>query len=330
MYGVPVAATPARLTSLALAPNEVRSICPGATPAVQMVVWGTTPAGAQLATPTSYRAGTAFLEEHGLPWARFRVTASVGQVTPIDFYVPPNTLDLVERRTIEFNAQDLAQPGLVGQASVPVDFKCGAMLSLRGRNGGEGGMAGSPGASVEVRVGRLTSRAHGPLILARVDSPLGRYYYLLAPGGAPLTIDLRGGDGGAGGAGDKTSIGYYGTNRYGDPVGGSLDIQAAPGQGGQGGQGGSAVIRVDRSDRLLASAIRVINTGGEGGAPGENKQGVGAFEHTTARAGQGAPGYPGPRVEVVYEAPGSLFADEIALGYQIGWASVPGTKAATR
>jgi hypothetical protein len=320
-------AAPPMLTSLRLALSEGSAVCPGAMTPMQMVVAGMTSDGRQLATPTSFRQGQPWLEEHGLPWARFSVTASAGMVTPIDLYVPPpSMLDLVETSHVEFRAQDRAQPGLVTSTQVPVDFKCGAFLAMRGRTGGEGGIAGSPGASVEVRVGRLTSRVHGPLILARVDSYLGRFYYLLAPGGAPLTIDLRGGDGGPGGSGERTQLGYSGYDRHGDPVGASLDIQASPGQGGAGGQGGAAVIHVDKTDRLLASAIRVINTGGNGGAPGENTRGTGAFEHVTARSSEGAPGYAGPQTQITFDDPKSLFADEIALGYQLGWQS----KAAAR
>jgi hypothetical protein len=320
-------AAPAMLTSLRLSLAEGTSVCPGAVTPVQLVVAGTTRDGRQLATPTSFRQGQPWLEEHGLPWARFAVTASAGMVTPIDLYVPPpSMLDLVETSHVELRAQDLAQPGLVTSAQVPVDFKCGALLAMRGRNGGDGGTAGSPGASVEVRVGRLTSRVHGPLILARVDSYLGRFYYLLAPGGAPLTIDLRGGDGGAGGSGERTQLGYSGTNAYGDPVGASLDIQAPAGQGGAGGQGGAAVILVDKTDRLLASAIRIVNMGGNGGAPGENKRGTGSFEHVTGRGAEGPPGYAGPMTQVRYEDPKALFADEIALGYQLGWQSKTATR----
>src|SRR5262245_11052501 len=85
----PMAMQQAQLTSIALATNEGAPICPNAMPPVQLVVTGVASDGRQLATPTNYRMGTPYFEEHGLPWPRFRISASSGAVNGAAMYVPP-------------------------------------------------------------------------------------------------------------------------------------------------------------------------------------------------------------------------------------------------
>ncbi|HTL34834.1 MAG TPA: hypothetical protein VL326_17015 [Kofleriaceae bacterium] len=334
--GPPVAVpAPPQLASLTIGLAEGSSICPASNPPAQLIVTGTMRDGRQLATATHYRGGMVWNEEHGLPHERFRITASAGAVTPIALYEAPTAaMALAETKTIDFRVDDLAQPGLFATVSVPVDFKCGASLALRGRNGGEGsngsaGQTGEMGGSVEVAVAHLDSQAHGDLLLARVDGPTGRLYYLLQPGGAPLTIDVSGGDGGKGGEGLKAAVGYTSTNNYGDSSRDTLSYEGPPGPGGQGGEGGTATIFVDAGDRLLASAIRVINAGGRGGPAGENKRGNGDFARVTAQAGDGMSGRAGQQVRVVPADPSALFADELQQGFPIV-AKVPATPVKAR
>ncbi len=314
----PVAAqAPAQLRQIALAPADgATSICPGAP--FQVVVTGTDTAGRQLATPTSYRGGTVWYEEHGLPWQRFRLTTSVGGMTPAAMFAPPpSVFTLAETAAVQVTAQDLAQPNLTAQMSMPVDFRCGQALALRGQpgamgaNGSAGGMGGA-GGQVQISVGRLDTRAHGAVILARVDSALGRNYYLLQPGGGALVVDLTGGDGGTGGEGLRASLQYTDTNAYGETDQSKVTYQGPPGPGGAGGAGGSALIRVDGNDRLLAQAVKVYNPGGSGGEGGVNGRGVGAVQ-----AGAGPQGPAGPLPQISYEDPALLFADEIAQGFPI-------------
>jgi hypothetical protein len=314
---------PPQIATLAISLAEGESICPSATTPAQLLVSATMRDGRQFATATHYRGGMVWNEEHGLPHDRFRISASAGVVTPIALYQPPTAaMAFAETKTIDFRVDDLAQPGLFATVSIPVDFRCGASLALRGRNGGEGsngsaGQTGEMGGSVEVAVAHLDSQAHGDLLLARVDGPTGRLYYLLQPGGAPLTIDVSGGDGGKGGEGLKAAVGLSSSNSYGDRSQDTLSYEGPPGPGGQGGEGGTATIYVDGGDRLLASAIRVINAGGRGGPAGENKRGNGDFARVTAQAGDGMPGRNGQQVRVISADPSSLFADELQQGFPI-------------
>ncbi len=307
---IPAPPTPPQLSSLALNVNEVSSLCPGAP--LQLVVAGTTPQGHQLATPTSYRGGISMHEEHGLPWPRFRITASHGAVNGAAFYVPPtNAFALAESTMVEFRVDDLAQPGLSAVATVPVNFQCGAALAFRGQDGGDGasgshGQPGQDGASLELSIGRLQSKAHGMLILVRVRGPQGMTYHLFAPGGGGLTIDLSGGKGGTGGKSATEEVvvrdqGDY-TNRR------TYSYSGPPGNGGAGGGGGTAVIRIDKHDRLLANVIRIVNPGGAGGPGGEK-----GFD----RGGTGPNGTPGLAPQLYYEDPAQLFSDEIEQGFPI-------------
>jgi len=304
---------PPQLATLAIGLAEGSSICPAQDPPAQMLVSATMADGRQFATATHYRGGMVWNEEHGLPHDRFRITASAGAVTPIALYQPPTAaMAFAETSTVDVRVDDLAQPGLFASAQLPVDFKCGASVAFRGRNGGEGsngsaGQIGEAGGNVDVAVAHLASQAHGDLLLARVDGPTGRLYYLLQPGGAPLTIDLTGGDGGRGGEGMRASVGYTSTNSYGDSSRDTLSYQGPPGPGGAGGVGGTATIHVDASDRLLASAIHVINGGGRGGPPGQGN----------GQSGEGMPGHAGLPPRVVAEDPAQLFADEMEQGYPI-------------
>ena len=314
------AAPPAQLQRIALAPADGASaICPGAP--FQVVVAGTTTDGRQLATPTSYRGGLAWFEEHGLPWQRFQLSASVGAISPAALFLPPPSIfTLAETTAVSVHAVDLANPRLVADAQFPVDFHCAQSLALRGQPGGGGvngsaGQQGGMGGQVEIRVGRINTRAHGAVILARVDSALGRNYYLLQPGGGALAIDLSGGPGGHGGEGLRASITYRDTDSQGNVDRSEVSYQGPPGPGGAGGPGGTALIRVDGSDRLLAQAIKVYNPGGAGGDGGVNGRGYGAVQ-----AGGGPAGPAGPLPQISYEDPSSLFADELAQGFPI---SVP-------
>lgn len=313
----PQAAPPAQLASIGLSPADgATAICPGAP--FQVLISGSDTTGRQLATPTSYRGGTVWYEEHGLPWARFRITTNVGGMTPAAMFVPPPSIfDLAETKAIEVRAQDLAQPNLTSAITVPVDFHCGQSLALRGQQGapganGSAGQMGGAGGQVNISIGRLNTRAHGALILVRVDSGLGRNYYLLQPGGGALVVDLSGGPGGLGGEGLRASLQYTDTNANGDTDQSKITYQGPPGPGGSGGAGGTALIRVDGSDRLLAQAIKVYNPGGQGGEGGTNGRGAYAV-----RAGGGPIGPAGPLPQISYEDPSSIFADEIAQGFPI-------------
>lgn len=313
----PQALPPAQLQHIALAPADgATAICPGAP--FQVVVTGTTTDNRQLATPTSYRGGLAWFEEHGLPWQRFQLTASVGGMTPAAMFVPPPSIfTLAETASVAIHAVDLANPRLVADAQFPVDFHCAQSLALRGQPGSSGangsaGQQGGMGGQVEIRVGRINTRAHGAVILARVDSSLGRTYYLLQPGGGALVVDLSGGAGGHGGEGLRASLQYRDTDADGNVDHSEVTYQGPPGPGGAGGPGGSAVIRVDGSDRLLAQAVKVYNPGGPGGEGGVNGRGYRAVQ-----AGGGPAGPAGPLPQISYEDPSSLFADEIAQGFPI-------------
>ncbi|MBV8761972.1 MAG: hypothetical protein JO257_32060 [Deltaproteobacteria bacterium] len=205
------------------------AICPGVP--FQVIVSGTTTDGRQLATPTSFHGGLPWVEDHGLPWDRFELSASVGSLTPSALYVPPSSIvALAETRTIGIQAIDRANPRNIADAQVPVDFDCAQSLAVHGALGAPG-KPGGVGGQVEIRIGHLATRAHGDIVLVSVDSALGRNNYLLEPGAGTLAVDLTGGVGGSGAAG---------------------------------GPGGSAVIRVDASDRLLAEAVTIHNPGGEG------------------------------------------------------------------
>ena len=313
----PAAAPPAQLQRIALVPGDnATAICPGAP--FQVVVTGTTTDGRQLATPTSYRGGLAWFEEHGLPWQRFQLSSSVGAISPAALFLPPPSIfTLAETTTVAVHAVDLANPRLVADAQFPVDFHCAQSVALRGQPGGGGvngsaGQQGGMGGQVEIRVGRINTRAHGAVILARVDSALGRNYYLLQPGGGALVVDLSGGPGGAGGEGLRASITYRDTDSEGNTDRSEATYQGPPGPGGAGGPGGTALIRVDGSDRLLAQAVKVYNPGGAGGEGGVNGRGFGAVQ-----AGAGPAGPAGPLPQISYEDPSSLFADELAQGFPI-------------
>lgn len=313
----PAAAPPAQLQRIALAPaDNATAICPGAP--FQVVVSGVTTDGRQLATPTSYRGGLAWFEEHGLPWQRFQLSASVGAMSPAALFVPPPSIfSLAETQTVSIHAVDLANPRVVADAQFPVDFHCAQALALRGQPGGGGvngaaGQQGGMGGQVEIRVGRINTRAHGAVILARVDSALGRNYYLLQPGGGALVVDLAGGPGGRGGEGLRASITYRDTDSQGNTDRSEATYQGPPGPGGAGGPGGTALIRVDGSDRLLAQAVKVYNPGGAGGEGGVNGRGYGAVQ-----AGAGPAGPAGPLPQISYEDPASLFSDELAQGFPI-------------
>jgi hypothetical protein len=307
---------PAQLTQIGLAAGDgATAICPGVP--FQVVVTGTDRTGRQLATPTSYRGGAIWYEEHGLPWQRFRLTASVGGITPAAMFAPPPSIfTLAETAAVQVTAQDLAQPNLTAQIRVPVDFHCGQAIAFRGQdgamgaNGSEGG-AGGMGGQVQISVGRLETRAHGSVIVARVDSAFGRSYYLLQPGGGPLVVDLTGGNGGHGGEGMRASVQSTDTNAYGETSRSNVTYQGPPGPGGAGGAGGSALIRVDGNDRLLAQAVKVYNPGGAGGEGGMNG---------LLQAGAGPQGPAGPLPQISYEDPALLFGDEIAQGFPIATA----------
>ncbi len=297
---VPTTPAPAsaHLTQIQLvAANDAKAICPGA--AFQLIVTAADTTGRRLATPTSYRRGQIRYENHGLPWQRFRLTASVGSITPAAIFTAPlNIFTLAETADVEVTAQDLVQPSLTSTLRVPVDFRCEQLFTLRGDPGAFGqtgsvGGDGFAGGQVQVSVGRLNTRAHGALILARVDSLLGPRYYLLQPGGAALVVDLSGGEGGEGGEGVMTT-----------------SYQRQPGPGGGGGAGGMASIRIDGSDPLLARAVIVYNPGGRGGAGGTNRGGG-------MHAADGQDGPAGPLPAVSYEDPALLFRDEIAQGFPI-------------
>ena len=313
----PAMAPPAQLRQIALAPADgATAICPGAP--FQVVVTGTAADGRQLATPTSYRGGAVWYEEHGLPWQRFQISSSVGSITPAAMFAPPPSIfTLAETTTVAVHAVDLANPQLTADASFPVDFHCAQALSLRGQPGtpganGSSGQQGGMGGQVEIRIGRLATRAHGNVILARVDSALGRNYYLLQPGGGALVVDLAGGPGGAGGEGLHASLEYRDTDSEGNVDRSSVTYQGPPGPGGAGGPGGSAIVRVDGSDRLLVQAVKVYNPGGPGGEGGRNGRGFGAVQ-----AGGGPAGPAGPLPQISYEDPASLFGEEIAQGFPI-------------
>jgi len=310
-------AAPAQLARIGLQPADgATAICPGAP--FQVLVTGTDTAGRQLATPTSYRGGTVWYEEHGLPWARFRITSNIGSITPAAMFTPPPSIfQLAETASVELRVQDLAQPNLTSALTVPVDFHCAQALALRGQEGapganGSAGQMGGAGGAVQISVGRLTTRAHGAVILARVDSALGRNYYLLQPGGGALVVDLGGGPGGAGGEGLRASVQYTDTYADGQTDQSRVTYEGPPGPGGAGGAGGTAIIRVDASDRLLAQAIKVYNPGGPGGAGGTNGRGAYAVQ-----AGAGPAGPAGPMPQISYEDPAAIFADEIAQGFPI-------------
>jgi hypothetical protein len=315
------AAPPAQLAQIGLMPADgATAICPGAP--FQVVVTATDTRGRKLATPTSYRGGAVWYEEHGLPWARFRLTSNVGGITPAAMFVPPPSIfDLAETKAVELRAQDLAQPNLTAAISVPVDFHCGQALALRGQQGASGtngaaGQMGGAGGQVNIAIGRLDTRAHGSVILVRVDSGLGRNYYLLQPGGGALVVDLSGGPGGAGGEGLHASMQYTDTNSDGTTDQSKITYQGPPGPGGSGGAGGSALIRIDASDRLLAQAVKVYNPGGPGGEGGVNRGAYGS------QGGTGPMGPAGPLPQITYEDPASIFGEEIAQGFPIAVSQV--------
>jgi hypothetical protein len=313
----PQALPPAQLRAIGLAPADgATSICPGAP--FQVVVTGTSSDGRQLATPTSYRGGTVWYEEHGLPWQRFQITASVGAITPAAMFSPPPSIfTLAETASVHLHAVDLANPQLAADLDMPVDFHCAQALALRGQPGaaganGSSGQQGGMGGQVQISIGRLNTRAHGAVILARVDSALGRNYYLLQPGGGALVVDLSGGEGGAGGEGLHAAIEYRDTDSQGNVDRSEVTYQGPPGPGGAGGPGGTAVIHVDASDRLLAQAVKVYNPGGRGGAGGTNGRGMRAVQ-----AGGGPMGPAGALPQISYEDPSSIFAEELAQGFPV-------------
>ena len=207
------------------------------------------------------------------------------------FAAPPSIFTLAETASVQLHAVDLANPQLVADLSMPVDFHCSQTLALRGQPGaaganGSAGQQGGMGGQVQISVGRLNTHAHGAVIFARVDSALGRTYYLLQPGGGALVVDLSGGDGGRGGEGLHAQVEYRDTDSQGNVDRSQITYQGPPGPGGAGGPGGSAVIRVDANDRLLAQAVKVYNPGGPGGRGGVNGRGIGAVQ---AGGGRWAP-----------------------------------------
>lgn len=322
MPAPPQAAPPAQLRQIGLAPADgATSICPGAP--FQVVVTGTATDGRTLATPTSYRGGAVWYEEHGLPWQRFQISSNVGSITPAAMFAPPPSIfTLAETSAVQLHAVDLANPQLTADLSMPVDFHCGQTLALRGQPGaaganGSAGQQGGMGGQVQISVGRINTHAHGAVIFARVDSALGRTYYLLQPGGGALVVDLSGGEGGAGGEGMHAQVEYRDTDSQGNVDRSQVTYQGPPGPGGAGGPGGNAVIRVDASDRLLAQAIKVYNPGGAGGAGGANGHGLAAVQ-----AGGGPMGPAGPLPQISYEDPSLIFADEIAQGFPVAQSQV--------
>ena len=196
----PQAAPPAQLRQIGLAPADgATSICPGAP--FQVVVTGTATDGRTLATPTSYRGGAVWYEEHGLPWQRFQISSNVGSITPAAMFAPPPSIfTLAETSAVQLHAVDLANPQLVADLSMPVDFHCGQTLALRGQPGaaganGSAGQQGGMGGQVQISVGRLNTHAHGAVI--RVDASdrlLAQAVKVYNPGGP-------GGHGGVNGRG---------------------------------------------------------------------------------------------------------------------------------
>ena len=310
-------APPAQLRQIGLAPADgATAICPGAP--FQVVVTGTATDGRTLATPTSYRGGAVWYEEHGLPWQRFQITSSVGSITPAAMFAPPPSIfTLAETSAVQLHAVDLANPQLVADLSMPVDFHCGQTLALRGQPGaaganGSSGQQGGMGGQVQISVGRMNTHAHGAVIFARVDSALGRTYYLLQPGGGALVVDLSGGAGGGGGEGLHAQVEYRDTDSQGN-VDRSQDH--VPGSAGPGRRRWSGRQRGDprRRERPAARAGR------QGLQPGRCRRDR-RCQRSWPRRGAGGRRSHGPGRSAAadsYEDPSLIFADEIAQGFPV-------------
>ena len=202
-------------------------------------VTGTATDGRTLATPTSYRGGAVWSEEHGLPWQRFQISSNVGSITPAAMFAPPPSIfTLAETSAVQLHAVDLANPQLTadlqraGRLSLRPDARARAVSRARRARTGSAGQQGGMGGQVQISVGRINTHAHGTVIFARVDSALGRTYYLLQPGGGALVVDLSGGEGGAGGEGMHAQVEYRDTDSQGRrrPQPGHVPGSAGPGR----------------------------------------------------------------------------------------------------
>lgn len=199
--------------------------------------------------------------------------------------------------TLNFNASIKAdwranngKDGLQPRASAATLF---SRDGLEGRAGGNG-QDGQEGAHF---TGYLWIHEKELRLLLICDSSDIAYCYRSTKRDS-VVLDLSGSNAGDGGRGGKGGNGKPG--KVGKPPGNGAD-GGPGGNGGKGGNGGSLVLFLHPSASYMNKSIRLVNSGGKGGAPGKGgnpgttgKPLKGQQAGTTGKAGEaGTPGIDG-------------------------------------
>ena len=131
------------------------------------------------------------------------------------------------------------------------------------------------------------------LALAKASPSLGGPIYFVLTPGRRLGLNVRGGDGGAGGIATVSGVRLTG------------------GLGGDGGNGGRVLVRVDARHPELRAVVAVVSPGGNGGRGGSND------DYSGSSASAGRAGRPGPPARFENDEPAVMFKDEIEVGVPI-------------
>jgi hypothetical protein len=263
--------------------------CPSSTPAAQLRA--TVRRGPLLITTSARRAAGAPPDPHeGLSFAEFALSMSPGSLSPDWVLTPPGQLTqlLAPSPAIDIAAHLVRKPAVATTLRLGLTFDCDQQAAFSGRPGRAGVNAG-PGEDGEAGLDVVFSVAYAQpapgqkvVVVKAVPSAGPATYFVLAPG-RRLTVEIRGGDGGAGGEPLEVGLGFTG------------------GLGGDGGNGGRSLIRFDGRHPELRALFDIVNPGGRGGEGGAGK------------ASAGRPGRPGAAHYESADAE-AMFADEIAAG----------------
>jgi hypothetical protein len=289
--------------------------------------------------------------EGGELFGLFQWSASLGRISKRGRWEPPVDSLRATQRQVVITAALAAKPTVSARLTLTPEFKCERIADFRGARGktgksgangamgqdgsssqpkggrggnGEAGGAGGPGGdalSVEVALAYVRHFQRGTLVLVRVQQVGGtkRAYYLLELAGAPLMVDVSGGQGGPGGwggSGGNGGLGYSGSlgGSCCDNHGGDGGDGGPGGPGGNGGRGGGITVRFDSSYAELKEHIRLFNSpglegeGGSGGSPGSPGPG-GQFGNSGPHGAVGQPGTAGPEPQFVPDSASSVFTE---------------------
>ena len=215
--------------------NAVTTFCPYAGPMMLKAV-ATTKDGRYETAP--YTSGFAPLPDEALVWR-----ADLGTAGPGARYTPSNDIFAPLLRDVTITASLRDRPSVKATLSLKANYGCGVMVDLRGAAGTAPGGRGGNGRTAHVALAYLQG-IDRVVAVARVtipEQPGWTAYYVLEPGGKPLTVNVSGGAGGAGGP---------------------------TGDGGAGGDGGTVIVQHDAKHPELAALVYVDTRGGDGGFAG--------------------------------------------------------------